>query len=493
MSRTRIVKGIYSKITHGDHNMYSRGDINSFADETIRETGDEEGVRYGSPEEAPTTSVLKKFTVHFRRPDDYQGEYGFDWLRDEYINPVLTITNDNNGAPIGRPTPVSKNVNSLKQEYLRDVTSRISPYGQEYFPAWLSIFPHTSTAQFAHGSTMHKSGVNLDLQVDEIDSIANDGTEIIFEASDDALKIMPDKIPISEVLAARKQTKTISSRSVNYYLLKAKVNIKCEGRPLTRHQEIKVFAKLDTHKVEVGKLMVYKNNIIPKAEIVVVNVITSANRAALRTDYQYLFKNQSFNQALIRAEVRVDTEFDLTNLTQHSDVQQFLANSNTLGADQIRNSFSNLYNRYGKYSVSGGIDSNNTQRTYLFFTTLAAGNTLGICSLDRNTGVWGNLYVIFNAGLLHDHTIVHECGHSFSLPHVFQEGSMARHSFYHGYTDNYMDYTWQAGNIITVTRNGRRIQVLGSSGANKFDGKMFSFFKWQWDIMRNDRSLIFTY
>ncbi len=48
-----------------------------------------------------------------------------------------------------------------------------------------------------------------------------------------------------------------------------------------------------------------------------------------------------------------------------------------------------------------------------------------------------------------------------------------------------MDYTWQAGNYA----NGQ----LYSSGANKYKGKMFSFFKWQWDIMRKDRSLIQNY
>ena len=32
---------------------------------------------------------LPKFLVHFRRPDDYRGEFGFDWIRDEYIYPIV--------------------------------------------------------------------------------------------------------------------------------------------------------------------------------------------------------------------------------------------------------------------------------------------------------------------------------------------------------------------------------------------------------------------
>ncbi|MFK7050959.1 hypothetical protein FLACOL_02466 [Flavobacterium columnare] len=156
-----------------------------------------------------------------------------------------------------------------------------------------------------------------------------------------------------------------------------------------------------------------------------------------------------------------------------------------MNAGAIRDSFETLYNKYGKFKVTGGIDGNANKKTYLFFTTLSAGNTLGICSLKSN--VWGNLYVVFNSALLHDHTIVHECGHSLSLPHVFQTGNSAKHTFYHGYTDNYMNYTWQKG--APVPGGGG----FYGSGDNKYKGKMYSFYKWQWDIMRGDRSLIFNY
>lgn len=94
-------------------------------------------------------------------------------------------------------------------------------------------------------------------------------------------------------------------------------------------------------------------------------------------------------------------------------------------------------------------------------------------------------YVIFATALQSKRTVIHE-GNSFSLTHAFQEGiHNSPHIFYNGYTDNYMDYTWQAGTF----RNGK----LYSSGANMYKDKMFSFFKWQWDIMRADRSLIFKY
>lgn len=55
---------------------------------------------------------------------------------------------------------------------------------------------------------------------------------------------------------------------------------------------------------------------------------------------------------------------------------------NSLNASQIQTSFGTPYEKYGKHSVKGGLDGNTNKRTYLFLTSLFAGNTLGICSLS---------------------------------------------------------------------------------------------------------------
>jgi len=418
-------------------------------------------------------ATLKKFLVNFRRPDDYQGKYGFDWLRDEYVYPIKTVSNNNNGTPLGTPIALCKNTAALKTEYgVTDVKNPISPYGKQYYPAWLSIFPHTTTAQFAHGSRMHKTGVDLDIEIEEIEALVDDNTEILFESGNSVLKIEPSKLKLKDLIGSKKTKNLGGAVNRNYFLAKKKVNIKCTEGTLTSHEEIKVFAKLGSQKEEVGKLMVYKNNVIPKAEIVAINVITGSGSASLRNDYQYLFKNQSFNQALIRAEVKVDTKFDINRLpATDTDVINFKANyinttSNigTSNSSSFKADLIALYEKFGKHAPSGGlgIDTNSNKRTYLFYTTIRAetsgSRVQGSCSAKFNTNTagvvtsitWGNAYVVYSTALNAKRTVLHECAHSFSLTHVFQETSpritvQSPHIFYKGFTDNIMDYVNQVG------------------------------------------------
>ena len=69
-------------------------------------------------------------------------------------------------------------------------------------------------------------------------------------------------------------------------------------------------------------------------------------------------------------------------------------------------------------------------------------------------------------------------GHSFGLPHTFSSSIQVNpyHQFCWGYTENYMDYE--------STENGK-VGNPFHRGANS----VFTFYKWQWDIMRNDKSL----
>lgn len=453
--------------------------------------------KYKAPEQKE--KELKKFLIHVRRPADYKGEYGFDWVRDEYIYPLFFIERDNNGSSCMSNLPLADNVAAVKSTYLKDVKSPVKPYGKDYYPAWLSLFPHTTAAQFKHGSSMNKNGAQLDLELEEIEEVINDGTEIIFESKNPHLKVSPQKISIGALIGTGKKKKFLPGGvKVMYYTLKAAINVVNNDAPLSQHEEVKIFAKLGNKKTEVGKLMVYQNNEIPKMELVLVRVgYRGTSMATIEQkhvkDFEYQFKRNSFNQALIRAELKTDTSFEISTLpSTDMDVVFCLDNlslqNRPFSTDTYLHDIIRLYEKYGMHKPAGGsIDGDANKRTYIFLTDAPAGTLLGLTSGEGNVAKefqWGNAYVIFLDGLNHRHTLLHEAGHSLSLQHTFSAGSPLEgltpppFTFFQGHTDNIMDYTWQ--------KNGNR---------NPFEtgDKMCSFFKWQWDIMRKDRSLTTNY
>jgi hypothetical protein len=359
---------------------------------------------------------------------------------------------------------------------------------------------------------MHKDGIDLNLEIEEIDVLIQDATELTFESANNFIEITPNKLNLKDLI--NKKTKILGSKegTVDYHLAEKKVNIKCTKGALTNHEEIKVFAKLGSKKEEVGKLMLYKNNIIPKAEIVAVNVILNGKSGSLRSDYEYLFKNQSFNQALIRAEVTTDTIFNIDNLPKtDKNVNDFIENYSSgsflknKNPDDYIKELINLYDTYGKHKPKSGlINTNLNKKTFLFYTSISHQQANGACSFHPNKNTsgetigidWGNAYVVFKSGSESKSAAIHECAHSLSLSHIFMEPNgkykvSSPHVFYQGHTDNCMDYDWTMGaNVIhKKTRKWRYTQ--GEANQNK--AIMYSFFKWQWDIMRTDGSLIKVY
>lgn len=60
MSRIRIVGGTITKTTGGAHHMYSEGNIVFNSGKTITEVGEENGITFGEPKDAPVINRLKK-------------------------------------------------------------------------------------------------------------------------------------------------------------------------------------------------------------------------------------------------------------------------------------------------------------------------------------------------------------------------------------------------------------------------------------------------
>ena len=486
-----------------------------------------------------STPCLRKFTIHFRRPaklkqkkgTTYKGEYGFDWLRDEYIYPIEEVLYDNcsdseSPIPINDYRALCLKSDQLKLEYLQvGIADPIQPHGQDYYPAWLSIFASKVKGDNADkGSDMHKDGVYLDLQLDEIDKIINDGTEIFFKPSEPCLKITPEKISIEKFLKTSIKKRSINKDTdtkISYYLLENAVKIMCQGDTLKEHGQIKVFAKLGSTEIEVGQLMVYQNDSIGEANLVVVNVITeydNNNNKVIPQSHPSLddiFNNQSFNQAMIKVKIKATENFDLVELrnkTNDKDIIDFLydikdstymksqrqdpknSKKTIESSSDIKNRLIKIYEKFGINIPADGkpIHDEKHHNTYLLFTNLNPTMSNGIavggeaCGKMTSSHVmeWGNGLVIFQSGLKDRHIIIHEAAHTFTLPHTFEPSSKYssannKHIFYRGYTENVMDY-----DAYLISDDPLAYDK------NKYNGQMYSFFKWQWDLMRKDKKSI---
>ena len=217
---------------------------------------------------------------------------------------------------------------------------------------------------------------------------------------------------------------------------------------------------------------------------------SAPNEADILQELNY----KSFNQAIIDTTVSTD----YISLQNHKEqrIKNFLSDPNYqkkasyahFGA--LIKELANIY--YDELLKKGNIESTNNKTTYLFLTEYvvqdqtitgyiggAVTPTHTACIGDKCKTVFegGNYAIVFETKYPNIHNLVHELGHSFSLPHTFIDPAVPTayantHQFYRGYTDNIMDYS---GRNKTTT-------------LNKYT--MNATFKWQWSLLRNDGTLI---
>lgn len=436
MSKITIVDGNIIEIIGGNDLSFAKGEIINSGSKVIQKGKD--GVSYGANKEAPAISTaiaLKKFIIHFRRQASYNGEFGFDWMRDEYIYPLTSISGTNK--------EISLDIPKLKTEYkTTDVTNAVSPYGKDYYCSFLNI--------------MLNQEATLDIEVEELESLSSDATEIIFDSSNADLVISPTTIPLSTLISGGKKTKSLGSSSRDYYLAANQIKVKC-NKVFTKNEQIKVFAKLKDaasgieDKKEVGKMMVMKNNDQAgyTINVYVIKAFISDNplynesvidmefaKVGLSGLEKYLNEN-SMNQGLIQVKL-IDKDGAGNILKMPLSTNSFNSahrgvNPNGSGNNNEYKDLQGILSNPASFEVDSGKSVNffNLQFKKLYGEIATKKCILlYLCPLKTSTA-GGSSYnnplnnkhcIIFKSNLNHLPSYAHEIAHTLGLEHTFKEG-----------------------------------------------------------------------
>ena len=219
-----------------------------------------------------TISDVVPFTVHFRQPKNMAGRYGFDYPRDADRYPIELIDLDAKDKPIkAKKKLYIGNIANFNNIYLEGSKYSSLLKSKDYLPAWLVMFPHTTTAKYKGGSDMHSLGVDLNLEIQQLigdkSSLSASKFETLrFKSSDPTkLKVSPKTMSIASILGKGRKVTTVNDakgKTRNDYVSERAIRIKgVKGELLEKHVSIAVYAVSNSCEALVGELMVHKNNV----------------------------------------------------------------------------------------------------------------------------------------------------------------------------------------------------------------------------------------
>lgn len=202
------------------------------------------------------------FLIHFRRPEDYYGEFGFDWMRDDYS----TICN---------------NYEELKKEYYDcEKNKKVELLkDKEYFVPWFSMLPK-------------QKDVKLALKLENIKRELSE-KDIIKIPTTESISFEPNEIKLKNIQKKEKEGKEFL------------VTVTC-SKPLTKDICIPV---LNKDNKEVGKLNVAKNDVEYHLPVTIINIEGNGieSRPISASEMEKIFNEKSFQQAFIKTSVKTDT------------------------------------------------------------------------------------------------------------------------------------------------------------------------------------------
>ncbi|RXM50198.1 MULTISPECIES: hypothetical protein [unclassified Chryseobacterium] len=444
MSRTRIVKGTYNKITEEDHNMYSQESIVSRALKWFTEKGEAKGVSFNEPDSPPLEQLIQ-LIVQFRPNKNWKGEFGFDWVRlddtklfnDNSFKDVVAyqyfdstykkLVDNSQSTYVNKYDGVFKAdetmFNTLKREYKpfsipwkthKDKAGK--EVAEEYYVPWLSLKK------------------DKEAKITFFAEIKDEADYLEFTKSD-YFTFTPNKIEI-------KGKKKVSLNDFE-------VIIKCI-KEFTADQTIELKAFKDdkgtTVEAIVGRVNVWANDATKhkKKDVVFVEIRTPAISSKKEEKPNATLEKSRINQYLEQAYIQLSdssiiVELDLTaekdfnNFITNSEIDSGKSSGGKSLVSYLKNKLEKTYpGKYNKHFKAFYFDENGYNP--------AGGNVSGYSSPGAD------YVVVFKSK--NDQTAAHEFLHAMNLPHTFtnkKTTSDALFTYEFKKTDNLLDYSHRLG------------------------------------------------